>query len=71
MTKSSLDIYKVGSRVKLTDDVDGTIISVNIGANNSVTYECGWWNGRSYTKDYFSASHIETTVADRVRIGFA
>ena len=71
MTKGSLDLYKVGSRVKLTDDVDGTITGINISSNNTVIYECGWWNGRSYTKDHFNAEQIEATVADKVRIGFA
>ena len=71
MTKSSLDVYRIGSRVKLTDDVDGTITGINICANNIVIYECGWWNGRSYTKDHFNSDQIEATVADKVRIGFA
>jgi len=70
MTKSSLEIYRVGSRVKLAEDVDGTILGINIGSNNSIIYECGWWNGRSYTKEHFNADQIEVTLEDKVRIGF-
>ena len=70
MSKNSLELYKIGSRVKLTDDVFGTIISINIRADNAVAYECGWWNGRSYSTQQFSSSELEVTVAEKTRIGF-
>lgn len=70
MSKNAVEVYKVGSKVKLTDDVFGTIISINIRSDNSVSYECGWWNGRSYSTQSFDANQIEVTVVEKYRIGF-
>jgi hypothetical protein len=71
MSKNAIELYKIGSRVKLTDDVYGTIISINIGSDNHIKYECGWWSSRSYSTQSFSANEIEVTVAEKTRIGFA
>lgn len=71
MSKNVLELYKIGSKVKLTEDVFGTIVSINIRGDNSVTYECGWWNSRSYSTQSFAPNEIEVTLADKIRIGFA
>jgi len=71
MNKNVLELYKIGSRVKLTEDVFGTIISITIRGDNNVTYECGWWNSRSYSTQSFAPNEIEVTLADKMRIGFA
>jgi uncharacterized protein YodC (DUF2158 family) len=71
MSKNTIELDKIGSQVKLAEDVFGTIVGINIGSNNTVIYECGWWSGRSYTKDHFNPDQIESTVVDKVRIGFA
>ena len=71
MSKNSLELYKIGSKVKLTDDVYGTIVSATISADNSISYKCGWWNGRSYATEYFSPNELEVTVVEKVKIGFA
>lgn len=70
MSKNSLEIYKIGSKVKLTDDVVGSITSVTIKADNSISYECGWWNGRSYSTQHFSSNEIEPTSVEKLKIGF-
>ena len=72
MTKNNtLEFYNIGTQVKLEKDIQGTIISVTIGPNNAISYTCGWWNGRSYTKEVFSPQQITVTVAEKLRIGFA
>lgn len=71
MSKNTIELNAVGSKVKLEDDVYGTITSIHIADNNSVSYEVGWWNGRSYSKEHFSPSQLTVTVADKIRIGFA
>ncbi len=71
MSKNVLELYKIGSKVKLTDDVYGTIIGVHINGDNNVAYECGWWNSRSYSTESFSANEIEVTVAEKTKIGFS
>jgi hypothetical protein len=37
MSKNSLELYKIGSKVKLTDDVYGTIVSATISADNNIS----------------------------------
>lgn len=71
MSKNSLELYKVGSQVKLADDVFGSIVGVIIRGNNNITYECGWWNGRSYSTQHFTVDEIEVTVSEKTKIGFA
>jgi uncharacterized protein YodC (DUF2158 family) len=71
MSKNTLDVYGIGSQVKLTNDVFGVITGITIRGDNHVTYECGWWNGRSYDSRSFTAKEIEVTIAEKSRIGFA
>lgn len=71
MSKNTIEVYKIGNRVKLTDDVHGTIIGISIRGDNHVTYECSWWNGRSYDSKWFHANEVEVTMAEKTRIGFA
>jgi hypothetical protein len=71
MSKNSLELYKIGSKVKLTEDIYGTIVGIHISGENTVTYSCGWWNGRSYDVRDFSENHIEVALAEKFRIGFA
>jgi uncharacterized protein YodC (DUF2158 family) len=70
MSKNSLELYKIGSKVKLTDDVYGTIVSATISADNSISYKCGWWNGRSYSTEHFTPNELEVTVVEKTKIGF-
>lgn len=70
MSKNSLDLYKIGSKVKLTDDVYGNIVGINIFGDNSVSYKCGSWNGRSYCTEDFCSNAIEVMVPEKFKIGF-
>lgn len=65
-----LEVYNIGSRVKLTSDVDGIIVGICIRGDNYVTYECGWWNGRSYDTKWFHSSEIEISIGEKTKIGF-
>ena len=68
---NSLEFYKIGTKVKLEKDIQGTIISVTIRPNNIVSYTCGWWNSRSYCTETFMPEQIEAIVTtDKTRIGF-
>jgi uncharacterized protein YodC (DUF2158 family) len=72
MSKNNLDLFKIGSTVKLTDDVYGTITAICIRGNNYVTYECSWWNGRSHDNKWFHENELELTLGhlEKTRIGF-
>jgi len=72
MSKNSLELYKIGSKVKLTDDLYGNISAICLRGNNYVTYECSWWNGSSHDSKWFYESEIEVSSdAEKHRIGFA
>lgn len=69
-TKSTIELNKIGSKVKLADDVYGSIIGINITGDNTITYRCGWWNGRSYCTEYFTPSELTVTTTEKFKIGF-
>jgi len=69
-SKNTIELNKIGSKVKLADDIYGTIIGINITGESDITYRCGWWNGRSYLTEYFSPSEITITTAEKYKIGF-
>lgn len=70
MNKNIIELNKIGSKVKLTDDVYGTIVGINIFGENNISYKCGWWNGRSYSTEHFSPSEIEVMAPEKFKIGF-
>jgi hypothetical protein len=71
MSKNVIELNKIGTKVKLAEDVYGTIVGINIFGDNSITYKCGWWNGRSYSTEYFAPSEITVTTAEKIKIGFS
>jgi hypothetical protein len=70
MSKNSLELNAIGSKVKLEDDVTGTIIGIHISHNNAIVYDVGWWNGRSYSRDSFAPYQLVQTTEEKNRIGF-
>tara|TARA_Y100000310_G_scaffold330701_1_gene402799 strand:+ start:1343 stop:1591 length:249 start_codon:yes stop_codon:yes gene_type:complete len=69
---NTIEIHSVGTSVSLTETVDAKIITIAIHENNSVTYECSWWNGDTRSKDWFSASDF-LSVGEKdpiTKIGF-
>jgi len=70
MSKNSIEAYKIGSKVKLAEDVHGSVIGISIRGDNHITYECAWWNGRSHDSKWFHSSEIEVAVAEKTKIGF-
>lgn len=71
MSKNSIELNPIGTKVRLEEDVIGTIIGIHVSQNNSITYDVGWWNGRSYSKDSFISSQLIVTTDEKIRIGFA
>lgn len=70
MSKNVIELNKIGSKVKLTDDVYGTIVEINIFGENTISYKCGWWNGRSYSAENFYPNEIEVMAPEIFKIGF-
>lgn len=70
--KDKFEVFAIGSDVKLAEDVFGKITGIVIRGNNSVSYEIGWWNGRSYDCKLFATHEVESTLStSKQRIGFA
>ena len=70
MSKNTMELYKIGSKVKLTKDLYGSIVAIHISGDNHVVYECGWWDGNSYSLHNFSSNDIELTISEKTKIGF-
>ena len=50
---NTLNIYEVGTKVKLNDDdLEAKIITVAIHASNVIQYECAWWSGEARVRDW-------------------
>ena len=70
--KDKLEVLSIGTQVKLSEDVFGIVIGINIKENNTVYYDVGWWNGSSYTEQLFQSSQVEShgLPAKLQQIGF-
>lgn len=68
-----LTVIPLGTKVGLykDEDVVGTVRSMTLHSNNSVSYEVGWWSGRSFITDHFYESELNPEVVDRQQIGFS
>ena len=71
---STLDIYEVGTKVKLNDsDLVAKIVTVAIHTSNVIQYECAWWSGEARVRDWFSEDDIVDVVSKdtkKNKIGF-
>ena len=73
MTKDNkLELLSVGSKVKIGNEVIGTITGFNVRANNYVTYEVTWLNGpSSFETKEFEESFVESfDKVVKTKIGF-
>ena len=50
---NTLEVYKVGTKVTLPEEIEAKIVTVAIHAGDMVQYECAWWNGGSRIRDWF------------------
>ena len=71
---NTLDIYEIGTKVKLNDgELVAKIVTVSIHASNVIQYECAWWSGGSRVRDWFSEDDIVDVVSKdtkKNKIGF-
>lgn len=65
-----IEVYQPGTNVTL-QGLLATILSVEIGMNLAVTYECVWWNDNTRVVEYVEACEvIATSQTVKTRIGF-
>ena len=69
-----LNIYEVGTKVKLNDnDLIAKIVTVAIHASNVIQYECAWWSGEARVRDWFGEDDILEVIdgtKSKNKIGF-
>tara|TARA_B100000405_G_C16566325_1_gene367744 strand:+ start:212 stop:442 length:231 start_codon:yes stop_codon:yes gene_type:complete len=73
MAIKTLEVYKTGTWVKLSEEVEAKIITVAIHQDGTVQYECAWWSGQSRVREWFSSEDFIEVQADKVvknKIGF-
>ena len=70
---SKFIVIPVGTKVRLHEDeeVSGVVRSITLHANDNVSYEIGWWSGRSFLTDHFYECELNPEVTDRQQIGFS
>mgnify|MGYP003647668400 CR=1 FL=1 len=69
----ALEIYSVGTKVRLNDEeLIAKIITVAIHAEDVVQYECAWWTGETRTRDWFSKEELLEIIGNKKErtIGF-
>ena len=74
MTNKTLEIYRAGTLVKLTETLEAKIVTINIRRESIVTYECSWWTGESRAREWFYADDfleiLQDKSAKKQKIGF-
>lgn len=69
-----INIIPLNSRVSLVGDEEGfigVVRSVTLHSNSSVSYEVGWWSGRTFVTDHFYELELNTETEIRQKIGFS
>jgi hypothetical protein len=55
-----VEVFNIGTKVQLNPEITATIIGINIrSAQHLITYECGWWNSKSYDTKWFYAEELK------------
>ena len=64
-----MKVYRPGTTINLKDDLEGTIIAVNI-ARHQVQYQVVWWDGRARKAEWLSDFEVVAKEQDLVTVGF-
>ncbi len=68
---TELELISINSNVKLAEDVYGVVVAIQISGIDNVTYDVGWWSGRSYEVKTFAPQQIEAVASTtNMKIGF-
>jgi len=69
---NELEVYEVGTKVVLAEDIKAKIVTVAIHAGNIVQYECAWWNSGARIRDWFVLGDFTVAKEESpMKIGFA
>ena len=65
-----MKVIPVGTKVNLAEDIVGVVESITIYQGNYITYNCSWWNGRSWDCKSFQSDSISSVTDEKMTIGF-
>ena len=68
----TLSIWPIGALINIAPSVFGTVVAVQIGCGNAVSYQVAWWNGSDRKTDWINEIELSADMKDsgRVKIGF-
>ncbi len=69
LESETIEVYAIGTRVTLDNDIPAYITAINIRGRN-VSYECNWWDERTRKSDWFT-EHEFRASNQRQMIGVA
>ncbi len=67
----TIEVYPNGTKVKIDGEITGVVTGINITGRQHVTYQVGWWNGRSRESKWLESFEVEACEhGQSVKIGF-
>jgi len=65
-----MNVIAPGSDVAIGQGVTARVLSVSIGANGQVQYQCAWWIGDVRYCEWLNECDVAAGGASEMRIGF-
>lgn len=66
-----MNVYAIGTRVKIADDLTGTVTQVCIVGEQHVRYEVAWWDGNTRNCQWLESCEVSAAEERQpMRIGF-
>ena len=67
-----IEVYKPGTEIILCDDIKARVNAVSILSEDTIQYECSWWNGKARISEWIRPEEIITTNVrgNTVKMGF-
>jgi uncharacterized protein YodC (DUF2158 family) len=67
-----MEVFRPGTEVLLKNELPAIVVGVSIYSDDTIQYQCAWWNGRSRNKDWIKPCEIVSAVnsSSKMKIGF-
>lgn len=67
----TLEVYPIGKKVMLADNIPGIITAILIEPKNCLQYKVSWWNGRDRKSEWVNSFEVDPEdYRDCLKIGF-
>lgn len=65
-----MDVLRPGCTVTVGGDIQAKVVAICIYPNCRVTYQCSWFDGRTYHEKWLDGFQITVSNQERFNIGF-